>query len=434
MSSSGALLQIVSTGVQDFFLSNQPEFSYFQGGYKKYTQFAMESLPQIFSGGNPDFGRKVQCTISRSGDLVHKGYLEVQLPAMSMSSGTVAWTQEIGHVIIDEINLDIGGTIIERNFGVFYSIWNELTQVAEKADAYNIMIGNTSVLTTPAANIPAATVQIPLLFFFCQNPALALPLIAITYHTMNINITFRPANECYITSTGGVPTSGVPSLINATLYLDYIFLSQPEREFVIANPKDMLITQLQFLGPESFSTTQIRQKLNYNHPVTELIWTTQLQSNTQAGANRWTDWTDSGTTVANAYAGSDPLLTAKIQINATDRIDTRSAAYYNHMIPYQWHTRCPGTGIYVYNFALHPEDPLQPSGSINMSRIEGLSINMQMSSALATTVYTYARNLNILRIQKGLAGLQYASIFEPTCASEAQKIQEYTPKSVEIEA
>lgn len=407
--SQGALLQVVSTGVQDFWLTSEPQTTFFQSKYKKYTQFAIESVPQVFSGGTADFGRKVQCLVMRSGDLVHQAYLQISLPALTMSSGTVAWTREIGHVIIDEITLEIGGSVIDRMFGIFYSIWNELTQTEGHIRGYNKMIGNTTSLTTPAASIPAQTIMVPLLFFFCQNSALALPLIAITFHSVNINVSFRNASECYITSTGNVPTSGVPSLLDAGLYLDYVFLSGPERDYTIQQPREMLIQQLQFLGPETFSSTQIRQKLSFNHPCTELIWVTQLQSNVASGVNRWTDWTDSGNTGTNPYAGNDPLVSAKIQINATDRIDQRNAMYYNLMVPYQRHTRCPGAGIYNFAFALKPEDPVQPSGSINMSRIDGINLLLTMSTANPTTVYSFMRNLNVLKFAKGLGGLTYAS-------------------------
>ena len=112
-----------------------------------------------------DFGRKVSCTVSRNGDLIHKVYLQVDLPAMTMSSGTVRWTENVGHVMIDYVNIEIGGQEIDRHYGDWLNIWNELTQTSEKEAGYNVMIGSTEALTDAAASIPAATLYIPLQFW-----------------------------------------------------------------------------------------------------------------------------------------------------------------------------------------------------------------------------------------------------------------------------
>ena len=148
---------------------------------------------------------------------------------MTMTTGTVHWTRNIGHVLIDYVNIEIGGQEIDRHYGDWLNIWNELTQVAEKEDGYNVMIGSTVSLTTPALSIPAATLYIPFQFWFCKNPGLALPLIALQYHEVKFNISFRPASECYITSTAAAPTSGTPVIANASLYIDYVYLDTDER-------------------------------------------------------------------------------------------------------------------------------------------------------------------------------------------------------------
>jgi hypothetical protein len=113
-----------------------------------------------------DFGRKVSCTVSRNGDLIHKVYLQVDLPSISGSgSSNIKWTRNIGHVLIDYVNIEIGGQEIDRHYGDWLNIWNELTQTAEKEDGYNVMIGNTTTLTTAASTIPATTLYIPLQFW-----------------------------------------------------------------------------------------------------------------------------------------------------------------------------------------------------------------------------------------------------------------------------
>ncbi len=229
-------------------------------------------------------------------------------------------------------------------------------------------------------------------------------------HEVKINIEFRPFSECYASASG---TVNVPTLTNASLWVDYIYLDTDERKKYAQNAHEYLIEQLQFTGAESFSQTSIRQRLNFNHPCKELVWVTQLDSNVQtvaaadSDANRWTDFTDNGVG-ANPYNGDDPLVDAKLQLNGHDRFATRKAGYFNLVQPLQHHTRGPATGIYVYSFALKPEEH-QPSGTVNMSRIDNGTIQLTMSSAAATKLYTYMTNYNVLRVMSGMAGLAYAN-------------------------
>lgn len=374
--------------------------------YRRHTNFAMESMEQTFTG-NADFGRKVSCLVSRNGDLIHKAYLQIDLPALTSNAGqTVAWTRNIGHVILDEVSVEIGGAIIDRHYGVWFTIFNELTQTAEKEDGYNVMIGNTATLTTQAATIPATSVYVPLIFWWNLNSTLALPLIALMYHDVKINISFRPASECYITSNN-VALTTTPSLNNVALFIDYIFLDAPERRMFSQMNHEYLITQIQAGGVESYSNSGIKQKLNFSHPTKELVWVIQPDANVVGGANRWADFTDNGTG-PSPYAGNDPLVDARIQLNTHDRISQRKAAYFNLIQPFNHHTRIPATGIYVYSFALEPEKH-QPSGSINMSRIEGVNLLMNLSTGTSPVrVNSFAVNYNVLRITSGMGGVAFS--------------------------
>jgi hypothetical protein len=377
--------------------------------YRRHTNFALESIEQPFSGGTVDFGRKVVCQVSRNGDLMHRVYLQVVLPAMSQTTGTVNWTRSVGHVLISDVNIEIGGQSIDKHYGDYMHIWNQLTQTAEHEDGFNVMIGNTTALTTPAAAIPAATLYVPFHFWFCENAGLSLPLIALQYHDVKFNVTFNSAANCYITDNNLAPSSGVPSLSNASIFVDYVYLDTDERRQFAQVQHEYLIDQLQFTGTDSFAGSSLNEKLQFNHPVKELLWVFQLDANTVNGANRWTDYTDSGATVANAYIGNDVLATAKLQLNGQDRFSTRTGAYFNLVQPYQHHTRIPSTGIYCYSFALHPEQH-QPSGSVNMSRIDNTTFNYTLTTGSATgQIRVYARNVNVLRIMAGMGGLAYSN-------------------------
>ncbi len=407
MSSTGGLFQLVAVGAQDIYLTGSPHITYWRVVYRRHTNFAMESLEQQFNG-QADFGRKISCQVSRSGDLVHKAYLQIDLPPLIPNANqTVAWTRNIGHVLLEDISLDVGGATITREYGIYYSIWNELTQTAEKGDGFDVAIGNVEQLTVLGPSITAATLHVPLLFFFCMNPGLALPLIALMYHEVKININFRPAVECYVTSDHQ-PLAQIPVIQNVTLYLDYIFLDQAERRMFSQMNHEYLIEQVQYSGGESFNSGSIQPRLNFSHPTKELIWVVQPDANVLAGRNRWVDFTDNGTG-SNEYNGNDPMISAKIMLNTHDRISERPSMYFNITQPLNHHTRVPSTGIYVYSFALEPEKH-QPSGSINFSRIEGVIIKANLSTGTSPVKFhCWARSYNIFRVAAGMAGVAYAN-------------------------
>lgn len=403
----GGLMSVVAQGAQDLFLTTEPVITFFKVEHMHYTNFAIESIENTFSG-QVDFGKKVSCSVSRNGDLIWRTYVQVDLPAMTQGSGTVCWTRNIGHALLQQVEIQIGGQTIDTHYGDWLNIWNELTQASGKEAGYNTMIGNTTALTTPSASIPADTLYIPLQFWFCKNPGLALPLIALQYHEVKFNITFAPANQCYITDDNLPPTSGTPSLGNASLYIDYIYLDTDERKQFAQSTHEYLIEQLQYNSSESFTATSYKSKLSFNHPCKFISWVIQYDSNTASGANRHSDYTDSGVTLADAYIGSNPMVDAKLQLNGQDRFSVRKARYFNTVQPFQHFTRCPAEGVNTYSFSLNPEN-FQPSGTTNMSRIDTANLIITTTQAVAAQLRVYAVNVNILKFVAGMGGLSYSS-------------------------
>lgn len=366
--------------------------------YRRHTNFAIESIEQTFNG-TVDFGRKVSCTVSRNGDLIHKVYLQVDIPALANTndtSGALAWVDNLGHALIDEISIEIGGQTIDKHYGDWLNIWNELTQTSEKLEGYEAMIGNVTSLTTAADSLPAYTLYVPLQFWFCRNPGLALPLIALQYHEVKFNVSFRPASQLIKVTSPATYTT--PSISNASLYVDYIYLDTDERRQFAQVQHEYLIEQLQFTGSESFSNSAVKSKLALNHPCKELVWVVQPDSN--ADANNWSDYTNSN---------ADTIFDAKLQLNGHDRFSTRKAGYFNLVQPYQHHTRIPAVGIYVYSFSLNPEQH-QPSGTVNMSRIDNATLMLNLSTGTSPVkLRVYAMNYNVLRIMAGMGGLAYSN-------------------------
>lgn len=302
----GGLMQLVAYGAQDIYLTGNPQITFFKVVYRRHTNFSMESIEQTFNG-QADFGKKVQATISRNGDLIHRMYLQATLPEVQCpcsESKCFRWVNYIGHALIKTVEIDIGGQRIDKHYGDWLNIWNELTQEPGHQVGYDNMVGNTIFLTGAGlTHAEATTLYIPFQFWFCRNPGLALPLIALQYHEVRVQLEFRNKEECYVAKLGDSCGAGtgcnpgecdlcVGSLEYASLFIDYIYLDTDERRRFAQVSHEYLIEQLQFTGDESTTNVNVKVKLNFNHPVKELIWVVQREDFCCRGINQWNNYTD----------------------------------------------------------------------------------------------------------------------------------------------
>ena len=306
----GGLMQLVAYGAQDVYLTGNPQITFWKVTYRRHTNFAMESIEQTFNG-QADFGRRVTCTLARNGDLAYRTYLQVTLPEISQNQAQYArWLDFPGEQMIAQVEVEVGGQRIDRQYGDWMHIWNQLTLSKEQERGYNKMVGNTTQLTyitdplfaavdgpcdsnaprqvcAPRNALPETTLYVPFQFWYCRNPGLALPLIALQYHEVRINLDIRPIDECLwaVSSLGSASGSAKAtnaynqSLVAASLYVDYVFLDTDERRRMAQNPHEYLIEQLQFTGDESVGSSSNKIKLNFNHPVKELVWVVQPDQN-----------------------------------------------------------------------------------------------------------------------------------------------------------
>ena len=424
-------MQLVAYGAQDIYLTGNPQITFFKVMYRRHTHFALESIEQTFNG-SVNFGKKITCTISRNGDLINRMYLRVELPAIKdnlTNDSEARWVDYLGHALIKTVDVEIGGQRIDRQYGEWMQVWNELTQTAGHQLGYNSMIGMHPALTTPMATgtpadeIAPYTMYIPLTFWFCRNPGLALPLIALQYHEIKINFEFRDRSELIVAAKNDYIVEGD---MNATLYVDYIYLDTEERRRFAQVTHEYLIEQLQFSGAESVpeNQTSVKTKLQLNHPCKELIF--MVSDNANQTAKNYFDYSTgpatvagtfsnppaggmNGFTIAGRYGKVNPVKRARLQLNGHDRFSERDGMFFNVVQPYQHHEAVPSTGINVYSFALKPEEH-QPSGTCNMSRIDNATLNMTLEPmANGSLVYVFATNYNVLRIMSGMGGLAYSS-------------------------
>lgn len=408
---SGSLLAISAVGPQDDFLTTSPQVTLFRANYRRHSIFSVETIEQTFSG-SVGFGRKLTCTVSRVADLLKDVKFVADLPALAQSSGTVAWTRHIAQAMVDYVQLEIGGQKVDQLYNHYINMWAELSMDAAKDATYQKMIGNTSALTTQAASIAATRVYLPLPFWFTQDPGLALILIALQYHDVKIIVQTKPIADLYVTDDGLAPST-VGDLTNATLYCEYVFLDTAERTGLVSQPIEQLITQVQFNGAETISNPTARLKLSFNHPTTCIVWALQLADNLSSGRNRVFDYTTSGSTLNSAYTAPGPLSTANITLNGQDKFQTREAGYFNLLQPYDYAVRGPVEGIYLYSFALNafgPKSYVQPTGSVNFSRIDTSFLNLTTNTSTSSVnVYIFAISRNALRYVSGLGGVGFSS-------------------------
>jgi hypothetical protein len=377
----GGLMQLVAYGAQDIYLTGNPQITFFKVVYRRHTNFAMESVDQTLNG-SVGVGSKQTATISRNGDLVGRMYLELTVAA---TDGDM----NVGHNVIDNVEVQIGGQQIDKQYGHWMEVWAELTEpnsaglVGDKATAGS---GTRFQNLTGAGGCVGHTTQtcrVPLQFWFNRNPGLALPLIALQYHEVKVMITYAG------TDFGLTPSA-------PQLWADYIYLDTDERRRFAQVSHEYLIEQVQHT---TGSTASI--DLNFNHPVKELVWTSAVDP-------------------ADGSRGNITDGNTKLVLNGHDRFAERPREYFTQTQVWQHHTGTPvvsatgtatGTGkastteVAVYSFALKPEEH-QPSGTCNFSRIDNAQLKIAGNS---DNVNVYAVNYNVLRVMSGMGGLAYSN-------------------------
>jgi hypothetical protein len=445
----GGLLQLVAYGAQDVYLTGNPQITFFKVAYRRHTNFALEAIEQTFNG-SVNFGSRVTCQVTRNGDLINRIYFygqvknnSARVTTASQDNNAVALVPYFGLKLLKTIELEIGGQRIDKHYSEWLYIWNELSLPVGKRDGYKLMVGgdkyNRSILLEAQKQY---SVYVPLEFWFCRNVGLALPLIALQYHEVKINIEFETASNMVDTGKNYSDRSiGLKAgdnsavdianafnsslhgsvanlqLVYGSLWVDYIFLDTDERRRFAQLSHEYLIEQLQFTGADTITgssgntSTMKSIRMNFNHPCKELIWVIQPVAATGAtvvAAPYWNNFSSRATD--NQYLlANNPVTLAKIQLNGNDRFTERVGTYFTSVQPYQHHEYTPNQfneGINVYSFAIKPEEH-QPSGSLNMSRID--TAVLSVASSVSGNILIFTVNYNVLRILSGMGGLAYSN-------------------------
>tara|TARA_Y100000389_G_scaffold121549_1_gene118972 strand:- start:2414 stop:4057 length:1644 start_codon:yes stop_codon:yes gene_type:complete len=475
----GGLMQLVAYGAQDIYLTGNPQITFFKVVYRRHTNFSMEHIEQTING-TPQWGKDVQSTISRTGDLLHKMNIEWTKPSPNTSPTDTRIPHNMGHYMIKHITLTIGGTEIDRIFGHWMEVHSRLTipNPSKIIGAYSKEMINTisdppptgtppdsefkySISNDLANNIHQNThfqqmtgaggvegqalsdgknegelpriLQIPIPFYFCKNPGLAIPLIALQYHDVSVKIKMIDNQaHTYYDNNGNINSGGktfnkeifgggdgtMGSMGSLKLLCEYIYLDTEERRRFAQVTHEYLIEQVQREEHNVNNSSTINSfKLHFNHPVKELIFCGDWGYNKDV-TNMWPDLkandvcgvssSDASNYIKDASPGWLPGIgnhdtTVTLKLNNHDRFSADKPLYYftrlqphnYHSGPVQLYSYNPqivgGEGHYqsggcghtmennelnriqdsigVYSFALKPEEH-QPSGSCNFSRID----------------------------------------------------------------
>ena len=361
----GGLLQLVAYGAQDAYITGNPHITFWKVLYKRHTNFAMEAMRVNFTG-TPTYGQRSVVVVNRNADLMFRTYLEVTLPdtrAAANGSATsvnvpngrdVLWTaggrRRLGYLLIQQVEIEIGGQVMDRHYGEWMYLWESLTSPFDQSVRLDQMMGSATQL---AASTPAScqgrpvVMYIPLSFWFCRNPGLALPLIALQYHEVRLNFIFRQATDLVSSQydstptdvwPGGIPQAAqfLPKLKDAAVYIDYIYLDTDERRRFAQQSHEYLIDQLQFGLQQSITSQTVRLDLTLNHPVKELIWV--FQDARKLDCSLPATSTGAALTYTQPFSYDDIANRCRIQLNGQDRFDERYGDYFWKVQPYQHHS------------------------------------------------------------------------------------------------
>lgn len=463
------IMQLLFFGQQDIYLKSNPSITFFKKVFKTHTNFAMESIKVDFNRTDTNIYEKtiLKAKIPRHADLVAQMYLVFDLPEIiSDSVMKFRWIPNIGEAIIDNYYISIGGSIIDKQSGEYIHLLNNLSLTADKRDSFNRMSGNilkhynpeeyalsiTNLSNPPlryrigsayphytpydplhpelyTPSIPTRRIYVPLMFWFNREMGSALPLVSLQYSEVELTIELRPWAQLYniFYNKGGVQDYYAPNtyiqahqlknfvsnikqtflvsntIIDCRCYLEanYIYLDELERQYFAYKPLEYLIEQVTTVNSYNLQEYNTIDMVLQN-PVKEIYWVLR-----RSDANVWNKWFD--------YQDQfDKILkTAKLLFNGIDRIDEKEGEFFNYLQPYQHHTGNPKDGLYVYSFAIEPENLQQPSGSCNMSRINSIQFYLVTKKPKNTTykfdATFYVISYNFLRISSGLAGVVYNS-------------------------
>jgi len=395
---SPSILQLQALGLQDVYLTKDPQINVFKYNYYRYINFATETV-NLQMNNVATFDQKVSCIIPKRGHLLSKLYLHIKLPALTKNGGEYAsWCDTLGYAIFkDPIELQINGSTVDRIYPQFINAWDDLTN-ANKQLGKNLMILKSD---TYASNFYNAEKEldliIPLDFWFTKQYNMALPLLSMYNQEIKVNFTLKNFSEC-INYDGLEPNS--VSAIESNLFAEYIFLDDVILKQFQQQKHMFIVDQVQYNGDELISANTIlhNSSLKFNHPCKEIIFFCAEKQNIDT--NNYFSYSKS--------PSETPLVKrASLLLDGRPRFDNLPEFYYRTIFPNSIHSVIPMKYIYTMPFCINPEDN-QPTGSINLSRFNDVTLSLTMHTGnVDCYLYTFVRSYNIIIIENGNLTMEF---------------------------
>jgi hypothetical protein len=439
----GGFIQLISYGAQDIYLTGNPQITFFKLNFKRYTNFSIENI-EYSTAGVTNYKKKFSITIDKNIDLINKCYLKVNILQGALFitlQDLKKFYKEPGNQLVKSIEIQIGGQVIDKHYGTWLSIWNELSLEYSKKNSYKILIGEEltydninndemvssevfpiSLSNKHLANVyienrrlvpnDVITLYIPLNFWFCKFIGTSLPVVALQYNKIRFNIELNDitsiiknySRDDYIKDDFSLNGTGndlgivnndlyIPRVDNVSILANGIILDTDEKRNFVTQSHEYLIEQLQY---QEESSPSIETILKFHYPIKELIWV--FQSNTPQNPLDFS--------VGDGI--NAPLSQLKLVVNGFDKFRIRDGRYFSEVQPYQHHSNIPEVpGIYVYSFSLYPEEH-QPSGTLNFSRLNNVKFEYSLTENM-DKIKIFAINYNVFKVISGMGGLAFST-------------------------
>ena len=452
------LIQLVSIGQVDQYLSLTPQLSYFKYVYKRHTRFALDNLKLNFDSTTvPRLGNSENICIKkieRHGDLLSNLTLVVRIPEINSEKDyRFRWIDNYATLLIKKAELFVGsqGVAINTLYGEWMVIWNELTLSPEKKHKYDIITENVANSLNPRRSnkqiritknneieyeyypsnpsIKSKRIGIPLPFYFSKNPALAIPLCALQTSEVILRIEFENVEKLYqvynkdLDNGSGEAKGGYvsplfhpdnitikdfvkPEQLDLDAYIEaqYVYLNETERKLITVNRRNnVFLVENVYKKDTTTNSITTSISLDLNTPIKEIIWVLREQNNMNNYNLRTT----------YNFENKEILKSAKILWNrSNERVEEKDGVFFNKIQPYIHHSNIPKEGIYCYSFALSPEK-WQPSGYYNPGGKFPIntSIVLELSDEVRGKTFDvdiYALQYNIFEIIGGMGGFKFS--------------------------
>ena len=412
----GTLSLTASRGVGQDVININPQITFFKKMYKRHTNFGIESIQQTIKT-TINFGRNSEIAITKAGSLITDMHFEFTLPPAAgddgidkdgteMNSqrvgtgigcvdnfkGYARWVNAVGFAIIDEIKLKFGSNIIDKHTGLWYDVWNELTDPNRKEWPLVGKYNDRDLIGT--SQFDYTRYYVPLKFYFNRNPGLAIPIFLLDENELKIEVSFKTLASLLNFGKNAAVGEAAPVIQSRDVsqfkfYANYVFLEQEEESRIqYSLPSEYLVETLDI--KDNITSANV-SNLVFENPTKEFIWVFRHPDRIKTGStslipyenipgqdainpNDIFNYSRAGKNSGLGYGTKDPFSQLTIQINNIDRFEQTDATFFRTMQPYKYHSNIPGgitkntkkQYIYVYSFALNPEE-YQPSGSFNFS-------------------------------------------------------------------